>query len=186
MDFLSSWKNNKEYFEALQILASLSGLFSNSTTPYLDYRLAENVFCRFFNASNEARSCTAYDARLQTLGIGIKTFILKNNQSVEKIAEFNRLKNELDPLRGIDLAYKLGKFRNDRIEFADNTYGTSNRIYHIVGRVEHSLKIFNIEYEKINIDAIKILRDKEGHLLFTDGINEYTFNRSKSVLLKRF
>ncbi len=186
MDFLSTWKGNKEYFDALQVLASLSGLFSNSTTPYLDYRLAENLFCKFFGASNEARSCTAYDARLQDLGIGIKTFILKKEQSIEKIAEFNKLKPELDQLSGLKLARKLGEFRNDRIQFADNTYGTTNRIYHIVGRTDHNLKIFNAAYEKINIDTIKVLRSKDGNLSFTDGLNEYTFNRSKSVLLKRF
>ena len=86
-NFITAWDTNAEYFEALKILASLSGLFADSTIPYLDYRLAENVFCRYFNAENEARSCTAYDAKINAIGIGIKTFILKNNQSTEKIAE---------------------------------------------------------------------------------------------------
>ena len=54
-NFITAWDTNAEYFEALKILASLSGLFADSTIPYLDYRLAENVFCRYFNAENEAR-----------------------------------------------------------------------------------------------------------------------------------
>ena len=74
--FLSNWRNNSTYFEMLQLMASISRLFSESATPYLDYRLAENLFCKYFNAQNDARSCTAYDARLSHLGIGIKTFIL--------------------------------------------------------------------------------------------------------------
>lgn len=185
-NFFQTWKQNTEYFEILQFLASLSGLFSDNVVPYLDYRLAENVFCKFFNAHNEARSCTAYDARLDLLGIGIKTFILKNNQSSEKVAEFNKLRNELDPLSGIDLARKLGYFRNERISFADNSYGTNNRIYHIVGRNEGLLRIFNTTYDYVDIDNIRVTKNDTTGVWFDDGINEYSFNRSKSVLIKKF
>ncbi len=185
-NFFETWQTNEQYFYALQVLASLSGLFSDAYVPYLDYRLAENVFCKFFNATNEARSCTAYDARLQDLGVGIKTFILKNNQSAEKIAEFNRLKPELDTLSDMELAKRLGEFRNDRISIADNMYGTSRRIYHIIGRLDNKLRIFNVEYEKVNVGGIRLLRDDGKHFSFTDGAHEYFFNRSKSVLLRRF
>ncbi len=185
-NFLATWHKNEQYFEALRILASLSGLFSDSTTPYLDYRLAENVFCKFFNAENEARSCTAYDARISDMGIGIKTFTLKNNQSIEKIAEFNRLKSELDPLDGLDLARKLGEFRNARIQIADDMYKTSARLYHIVGRTENCLRIFNTEYDTVNTDNICVTKNNYRSFSFSDGCNEYFFNRSKSVLIKRF
>ena len=185
-NFFQTWKQNTEYFEILQFLASLSGLFSDNVVPYLDYRLAENVFCKFYNAQNEARACTAYDAKLNLLGIGIKTFILKNDQSSEKVAEFNKLKSKLDPLSGIDLARQLGYFRNERIQFADNSYGTNNRIYHIVGRNEGLLRIFNTTYDYIDIDNIRITKDNDSGFWFEDGINEYSFNRSKSVLIKRF
>lgn len=185
-DFFTTWKNNSDYFEILQFLSSISGLFSDNVVPYLDYRLAENAFCKFFNASNEARSCTAYDAKLQGIGIGIKTFILKGDQSPEKIAEFNKLKSKLDPLHGIDLARKLGEFRNERIQFADNSYGTSHRIYHIVGRDKGLLRIFNTSYDYIDIENITISKYNDVGLWFDDGINEYSFNRSKSVLMKRF
>ena len=185
-NFFQTWKQNTEYFEILQFLASLSGLFSDNVVPYLDYRLTENVFCKFFNAQNEARACTAYDAKLNLLGIGIKTFILKNDQSSEKVAEFNKLKSKLDPLSGIDLARQLGYFRNERIQFADNSYGTNNRIYHIVGRNEGLLRIFNTTYDYIDIDNIRIIKDNNSGFWFEDGINEYSFNRSKSVLIKRF
>ena len=70
--FLTNWRHNTTYFEMLRLMASISHLFSESHTPYLDYRLTENLFCKYFEAHNDARSCTAYDARLARLGIGIE------------------------------------------------------------------------------------------------------------------
>ncbi len=185
-DFFNNWKNNDSYFKALASFAKLSMLFSASEVPYLDYRLTENIFCKFFSAINDARSCTAYDARIGNLGIGIKTFILKNETSTEKIAEFNKLKKELDGVQGIDLAKKLAEFRNDRILFAQNTYGVKKGIYHIIGRDKGELKIFNTEYDCIDIEKIKLGNNKSNSFCFEDGKNEYFFNRSKSVLQKRF
>lgn len=100
----------------LGLMASLSKLFSENDVPYLDYRLTENLFCKYYNAINDARSCTAYDARFVGLGIGVKTFILNNNASTEKIAEFNKLRPHLVYLRGIELAKKLAEFRNSRCQ----------------------------------------------------------------------
>ncbi|MBQ7855624.1 MAG: NgoFVII family restriction endonuclease [Alistipes sp.] len=167
-------------------MASISRLFSESSIPYLDYRLTENLFCKYYNAQNDARSCTAYDARLSNLGIGIKTFGIKAGHSVEKIAEFNKLKPKLDGLRGVDLARKISLFRNERMEFSNNTYDVFETQYHIVGRQEGCLKIFNTPYDMVHIDNICDIEDKEASISFNDGINEYSFNKSKSVLLRRF
>ena len=99
--FLENWTKNDKYFEMLRLMAQLSRLFSESKTPYLDYRLTENLFCRYFKALNDARSCTAYDARIGSVGIGIKTFILNgSDQSTEKIAEFNKLNYKI-PCSGV-------------------------------------------------------------------------------------
>lgn len=184
--FLTNWRDNKSYFEMLQLVASISKLFSESSTPYLDYRLTENLFCKYYNAQNDARSCTAYDARLANLGIGIKTFIIKNGASLEKVAEFNKLKPTLDGLSGIKLARQIAQFRNDRIEFSNNTYNVNETQYHIVGRQKGCLKVFNTPYDKIDIEAICNVKDKEASISFNDGKNEYTFSKSKSVLMKRF
>lgn len=185
-EFLIGWQKNTTYFEMLQLVSSLSKLFSENLTPYLDYRLAENLFCKYFNAQNDARSCTAYDARLSNLGIGIKTFGINKGGSTEKIAEFNRLKPDLDKLSGIDLARKIGLFRNQRMQFANNIYDVYESQYHIVGRKEGALVIFNTPYDEIDIDSICDVVDKDTSIAFNDGINEYSFNKSKSVLLKRF
>ncbi|MDD2961712.1 MAG: NgoFVII family restriction endonuclease [Muribaculaceae bacterium] len=184
--FLTDWRTNEKYFKILSLLASLSRLFSENTIPYLDYRLAENIFCKYFSALNDARSCTAYDARIGQLGIGIKTFGLKNNSSVEKIAEFNKLKPRLIGLKGIDLARQLGEFRNDRMRFANDTYNISNTLYHIVGRDNSLLRIFNTPYEEVDLANIHILSNSESNIKFEDGKNIYSFNQSKSVLMKQF
>lgn len=184
--FLNNWRGNSTYFDMLQLMASISRLFSESATPYLDYRLAENLFCKYFEAQNDSRSCTAYDARLANLGIGIKTFGINKGQSVEKIAEFNKLKPKLDKLSGYDLARQIALFRNERMEFSNSTYDVCETQYHIVGRQEGCLKIFNTPYDMVDVDAICDVNDKEASISFNDGKNEYTFNKSKSVLLKRF
>ncbi len=185
-EFLSGWSSNDKYFEMLSLMASLSKLFSDNEVPYLDYRLTENLFCKYYNAINDARSCTAYDAHFAHLGVGIKTFILNNNASVEKIAEFNRLRPQLVELKGESLARKLAEFRNERIRFADDIYNVCESQYHIVGRSSGLLRVFNVPYEKINTDKIHNVKDKGASLSFEDDKNFYSFNRSKTVLMKRF
>ena len=187
--FLSTWQDNEKYFDMLRLMAQLSKLFSESEVPYLDYRLAENLFCKYYEATNDARSCTAYDARLQHVGIGIKTFILSgknNNSSVEKIAEFNKLKKTLNGFSDIDLAIQIAKYRNERMQFANNQYDVNETQYHIVGRFDGTLRIFNTPYEEIDIDRIHLDKDDETSCVFHDEKNEYFFNKSKSVLQKRF
>ncbi len=185
-NFLNDWIKNQDYFEMLSIMGSLSKLFSDNTTPYLDYRLAENIFCKSFEAANNSRDCTAYDAQLGDLGIGIKTFILNKDASIEKVAEFNKLKPQLSPLKRKELALKIAEFRNKRIDLANDTYGVKKAHYHIVGRKEGLLRIFNTPYEKIELNNIHVTKDDETSIRFHDEKNEYTFNKSKSVLLKRF
>ena len=185
-DFLNGWNSNNKYFEMLGLMASLSKLFSENDVPYLDYRLTENLFCKYYNAINDARSCTAYDARFSCLGIGIKTFILNNNASTEKIAEFNKLRPYLANLKGEELARKLAQFRNERIRFADDTFNVTESQYHIVGRSSGLLRVFNVPYEQINIDKIHNVKDKGASISFEDDKNIYSFNRSKTVLMKRF
>lgn len=185
--WLNSWGHNEDYLYALKCMASLSRLFSESQHPFLDYRITENLFCLYFHAQNDARSCTAYDARIEDLGIGIKTFILsENDNSIEKIAEFNKLKPQWENLKGEELAIKLGTLRNERMAFANNLFNVNNSIYHIVGRGVNTLKIFNHPYDFIDLNNIRNVKEKCSGLSFEDGKCEYFFNKSKSVLMKRF
>lgn len=186
--FLNQWQRNDKYFDMLRLMAQLSRLFSDNEVPYLDYRLAENLFCKYYSALNDARSCTAYDARIAHIGIGIKTFVLNGSatQSTEKIAEFNKLKKTLNGLVGIDLARKLGQYRNERMSSANKIYDVTETQYHIVGRARGFLRIFNVPYEEVDLEHIHLDKDDETSCSFHDEKNEYTFNKSKSVLMKRF
>lgn len=185
--FIDCWEDNGKYFQMLGLMAKLSKVFSDNDVPYLDYRLAENLFCMYYNAINDARSCTAYDARLCSVGIGIKTFILSGNDtSIEKIAEFNKLKPKLNGLNGLELARQIAIFRNDRMRFANDTFNVNETLYHIVGRKKGLLRIFNSPYQEVRVDGISDVRDTTTSISFNDGIHEYTFNKSKSVLMKRF
>ena len=40
------------YRQYLTAIAQLSNLFSDNTAPYLDYRSAENIFCKAFDADS--------------------------------------------------------------------------------------------------------------------------------------
>ncbi|STO96467.1 restriction endonuclease [Helicobacter canis] len=188
LDFYAIDKEqNKNYAKSLGIIATLSRLFSDNTTPYLHYRIMENLFCDCFGFENLSRSDTAYDARLNHLGVGLKTFICNSNASVEKVAEFNKdsafLKHITDKR---DLAEKLAHLRNERIESANKIYDIKNSVYHIIARQDKKLLFFETDYEKININNIQKIKNNDKSLSFYDGTNEYIFNHSKSVLQRKF
>jgi len=178
--------NNGNYLKLLSAVSKLSGLFSESAIPFINYRVAENIFCRSFEADNLSRSDTAFDANFNTMGIGLKTFTSPSNRSREKIAEFNQLSSELRKHENIELAIKLARFRNERIELAKRVYDIDKSVYHIVARKENELALFETDYDKINIENIKIEKETKASILFHDGINQYSYNYSKSTLFRLF
>ena len=180
------WLTNEQYIKMLSLMGQLSNLFSESEIPFIHYRVTENLFCKYLKAENLSRTDTAYDARIANIGVGIKTFQLKNNQSIEKIAEFNKLSTQLRLLHGDELAYKLAEFRNERILLANNLYNIEKPIYHIVGRSYNELILFNADYDFVNTEEIARVKDSEKSITFDDGKHKYTFNKSKSVLMKHF
>ncbi len=188
IDFISGWRSNEAYFNMLKLMGSLSNLFSESDIPFIHYRVTENLFCKYFNAENLSRTDTAYDAKIGALGIGIKTFQLKSgtNSSTEKIAEFNALSPELRMLSGRDLAVRLAQYRNERMNTANRLYGIDSQIYHVIGRRKNRLAVFNTAYEPIIESEIHSIQENAQSLHFKDAQNEYTFNKSKSVLMKKF
>lgn len=178
---------NDNYVELLSIVSSLSKLFNESKTPYLSYRIAENIFCRAFRAKNLARKDSSYDAKINEIGVGLKTFLLKNDNSLEKIAEFNSISSVLRELDGKKLAIAVGKARNERISTALRLYNVKEAIYHCVGRNEGALEIFENDYLKVDLDNIKMLRSTNSNIVkFEDQHYEYSYNISKSTLYKRF
>lgn len=174
------------YLKLLSAVSKLSGLFSESSVPFINYRVAENIFCRSFNAGNLSRSDTAFDANYNSIGVGLKTFVCNGNSSTEKVAEFNSLSRTLRDFKGKELAFKLGEFRNDRISLANRVYDIENSLYHIVARKEKELLLYETDYNIIDINNIHSVKENKAGLQFEDGNNLYTFNYSKSTLFRKF
>lgn len=179
-------ENNGNYLKLLSAVSRLSGLFSESAVPFINYRVAENIFCRSFNAGNLSRSDTAFDANYNSIGVGLKTFVCNTNSSSEKVAEFNSLSRILSNFKGKDLAYKLAEFRNERIDLASRLYDIENSLYHILARKDRELVLFETDYNKIDIKNIHSVKQKDASLQFEDGNNLYSFNYSKSTLFRKF
>lgn len=179
-------ENDGNYLKLLSAVSKISGLFSESAVPFINYRVAENIFCRSFDANNLSRSDTAFDADFNSIGIGLKTFISKTDNSTEKVAEFNSLSRVLKNYKGKELALKLGEFRNERINLANRVYGIKSSLYHIVARREKELLLFETDYNQIDIENINSVKSNKASLQFEDGQNFYSFNYSKSTLFRKF
>lgn len=179
-------EQNGNYLKLLSAVSKLSGLFSESAVPFINYRVAENIFCRSFDAGNLSRSDTAFDANYNSVGIGLKTFVCNGSSSTEKVAEFNSLARTLKDFKGKELAMKLGEFRNDRINLANRLYDIENSLYHIVARKEKELLLYETDYNIIDVENIHSVKDNKASLQFEDGHNLYSFNYSKSTLFRKF
>lgn len=181
-------KERTEYKKNLQLIGSLSLLYSESKIPYLYYRIAEMLFCNAFNAENLSRSDVSIDAKKDNIGIGLKTFRGGNNQTFQKIAEFNQALNLYKGLKGKPLIKKIAELRNKRIRVAETLHKIDKSIYHCVLRKEKKFQIFENSMDEININNIQnIKKGPRGNtILFNDGINDYSFSLSKSTLSKRF
>lgn len=169
----------------------LSGIMStdlsrNSKFPALHYKVHENLFCNVFETENLSTQDLSVDAIDKDWGIQLKTFT-ENGFSC-KISEHNAEKKFLKELTGLELALKLSELRNYRLMRDINNLSINNVIYHCVVRYENYFDIIEEIVELIDISNVKVLGkpDKASGLSFTDGKNNYNFNKSKSVISKRF
>lgn len=179
----------EEYKNLLKVICSLSKLFSeNAGAPYLHYRVAERIFCRVFHADDLTRSDISIDAKSQRVGIGLKTFLNKNDSSLEKIAEFNKQNALYRDLSDEVLIRKISELRNERIRVTCDVAGVDveRLLYHNVIRDKDKLYICETPLSKIEIDCIEILKKKDNTISFRDSKGEYSFNKSKSTLYHRF
>lgn len=153
---------------------------------FINYRAAENIFCKSFNAENLSRGDSAFDANFNSIGVGLKTFICEKQFSTEKVAEFNKLSVQLKQYNGKELALKLAEFRNERIELANRLYNINNSLYHIVARKSNELILFETDYDIIDTNNINSVKETHSGLQFNDGKNFYSYNFSKSTLFRKF
>ena len=150
-------KEKEKYSEMLKLMGSLSRLFSENKVPYLHYRVAENLFCKQFNAENLSRFDCSVDAKKGTLGIGIKTFIKNNGKTFQKIAEFNKDRNayahETTGLK--ESIHKIVELRNMRLEATKTIYGLEELIYHCVVRDDSKILVYEEKMDMIDEKEIK-------------------------------
>jgi hypothetical protein len=174
----------ERYKEMLTILGSLTLLFSESESPYLSYRAHENAFCRFFAAENLARLDCSADAKKGSLGIALKTWVGPNDQ---KIAEFGKLRKQLEGLSPKDLAKKVSIYRNERIRITKTMNGLDDMVYHIVRRIPGAMEILEYAFDTIDVDKIRMLSKKgSNNIYFTDEKHTYHYSLSKNTLYMIF
>ena len=179
-------EQKQQYRTCLQTVGGLSNLFSESQIRYLYYRAAEKVFCQSFGAEDLSRSDVSADAKANNIGIGLKTFLAGNNKSFQKVAEFNSLRPTYINLPAMQMVQTIAKYRNDRISITESAFELTSSIYHCVVRDKGVFKIFEQPMHKVNIDGLKILKENKNSIIFTDGLNEYSFSLSKCTLSKKF
>ena len=171
------------YCKMLEMMGSLSNLFSESPKPYLVSRVTENLFCRCLDAENLSRSDVTADAKKNSVGIGIKTWVGSN---LQKIAEFNSLKKTYENDNEKDMIFKIANYRNERIDFTLRTHNLEKMIYHCTVREDGIILVQECPLIPIDTKNIGNIWRKENSIHFDDGINEYSFNISKSTLYKKF
>ena len=179
-------KTQKEnYKKMLTIIGGLSNLFSESDKPYLYYRCHENIFCKYFEATNLSREDCSADAQKGNIGIGLKTWVDTDNQ---KVAEFNKVKDQYMNLEPYEMICKIAEYRNGRIKTTKNLHGITEMIYHIIKRIPNAMQIYEYAFETIDIDNISLINGKgsKTNIYFTDKKHEYHFNISKSTLYMTF
>lgn len=126
------------------------------------------------------------DAGKNGLGIGLKTFLHNNGYTFQKVAEFNKesyLIKNLDPLETVR---KVSEMRNKRILSTQTICNLDHMMYHLLTRSEGHMAIYEENMDLVDIDNIQVTQIKDTSIHFTDGRHEYSFNLSKSTLLKRF
>jgi len=188
--FFDKQSNNVQstYMQYLECAGMMSALSSTSSTPYIVPRQAENIFCIAFDAENLSRSDCSADAKKGNVGIGIKTFINGNGSTLQKIAEFNKDASRFRGKSPREMVRIIANLRNERIRSTMRIYGLYKMIYHCIVRNPGEIIVYECAMDEIDISNIKnIIENGNGATIaFEDGINEYSFNLSKSTLYKRF
>lgn len=173
------------YKSMLALIGSLSNLFADSSTPMLYYRAHENIFCKYFEAENLSREDCSADAAKGVIGIGLKTWVGRDDQ---KVAEFGRLRPTYENLSGLELVKRISEYRNERIRVTKNLHGLNEMIYHVVKRIPHGMQIYESAFDFVDIDNIKLdeTRGNANNTYFSDGKHTYHFSMSKNTLFMIF
>lgn len=195
----------ENYSKYIKAVASLSGMFSDSSTPLINYRTAERLFNKASGYKDLSRKDCSFDSNSKDskVGVGVKTFTVKSpsDASSEKVAEFSKAAylKELLGLKGKALASKVGEFRNQRIlgDVRELGLDMSKSYYHCLVRVPGGVVVHEEPYELVDVGNLSPLTKfgkpasawttGDGETIyFTDGNSNYSFHSGKSTLFKKF
>ena len=195
-------RDDESYARLLSAMASLSGLFSDNTSPYIDSRFVERLFAATTGGLDLGREDCSFDVLLDgRIGVGIKTFLGgMGNSKTEKVAEFTALarKGLFNVRDKRKLVERVTESRNSRIlsDVAEYGIDLDNCIYHCLIRLPNAALVHEEPYRLIDIANIRPTNSHgvgisewgeiSSGVHFTDGRSRYTFNISKNVLFKRF
>lgn len=178
-------EQQEAYKEMLRIVGSLSNIFSDSDRPMIYYRAHENIFCKYFEADNLSREDCSADAAKNAVGIGLKTWVGRDDQ---KVAEFGELRPTYEMLTGMELVLQIAEYRNERIRVTKNLHGIQEMIYHVLKREVGSMRIYECAFDMIDKDNIVLdeSRGNANNTYFNDGHHTYHFSTSKNTLYMIF
>lgn len=203
LKMLLSTVNYGRYVKVLQFASSISRLFSENDSAYINYRVVEQAFIRTSDATDLSRQDLSFDALTRSgVGIGIKTFLgTSGSQKLEKIAEFTNqaARGNFVGLSHEEKAETVANLRNKRLASDASELGIDHRRaeYHCVVRSKGSGFIHEEPMAPMEISAIqpttpggsvakKFPSISDGHVYFTDGNAQYKYDVSKNTLFKRF
>ena len=191
----------EKYVRLLKPVASLSYLFTDNSTPYVDSKFVERLYLMASGARDTAGDNSSFDAIAPDLiGVGVKTFCITKTarNKFEKVAEFTASANA-GAFDGLDADQSLRKaiqLRNVRLSSDAIAYGidVSKAIYHCLLRMEGAAMIHEEPMSLVDESALYPI-DSSGAVLtrtdakcfgYSDGRNVYKYSKSKNVLFKAF
>lgn len=194
----------EKYSTLVSYVSKLSALFSDSKNAAIDSRFVEKLFCKLTQSRDIARKDVSFDAVFGfDSGVGIKTFVagIGSQTKTEKVAEFAKdaTAGVFQGLTNEERAHKVTQLRNMRMKSDSAELGLSleSSFYHCLIRKPEVAFVHEEPYSLIEVDSIfptsssgkpvdAFATTGIGHVYFSDGINQYTYNVSKNVLMKKF
>ena len=183
------------YEKSVKTVGSLSRLFSDNSSPYLSPKFVEKLFVMTSGSKDLATSDKSFDAMTeQRAGVGVKTFTASSyvSDKSEKVAEFTAHASggEFLGLKNDEIAYKVAEFRNARVlsDSRELKVNLESSFYHCLVRSTGSCMVHEEPYRLIDLSNFKMLtsNSEPGNPRFTDGQHNYSFNKAKNTLYRKF
>lgn len=194
---------HSRYVSVLQFASSISRLYSDNDSAYINYRMVEQAFIRVSGALDLSRRDLSFDAlTVAGEGIGVKTFLSSHgSRKLEKVAEFTNqaARGTFSGMNHEEKASMVARLRNDRISSDARELGIDENLarYHCVVRSNSGGFVHEEPMPLIDLASIrptspggsltsKFPAEADGHVYFTDGTCQYKYDVSKNTLFKRF